>query len=152
VGRGAHRQRTVAQVGDTTLPSHCRQYTPKRTFGAAARGDLRWSTFLKCHATAILACDFFIAVTATFRVLYVFVVIEHGSRRLAHVNVTAHPSADWTLQQLREVVADADRHRISSTIVTGSLPRIWTIRSGRSGSPSCDLRSRRRRQTQSANA
>ena len=42
-------------------------------------------------------CDFFIAVTATFRMLYVFVVIEHGSRRLKHVAVTAHPSANWTL-------------------------------------------------------
>ena len=36
--------------------------------------------------------------------LYVFVVIEHGTRRLKHVNVTANPTADWTLQQLREVV------------------------------------------------
>jgi hypothetical protein len=35
--------------------------------------------FLKNHAKAILACDFFVAVTATFRVLYVFVVIEHAS-------------------------------------------------------------------------
>jgi transposase InsO family protein len=43
--------------------------------------------------------------------LYVFVVIEHGTRRLAHVNVTTHPSAAWTLQQLREVIADADDHR-----------------------------------------
>ena len=40
-----------------------------------------------------------------------FVVIEHGTRRLAHVNVTAHPSAAWTLQQMREMVADADDHR-----------------------------------------
>lgn len=39
--------------------------------------------------------------------LYVFVVIEHGTRRLAHVNVTARPGADWTLQQLRELVGDA---------------------------------------------
>jgi transposase InsO family protein len=62
----------------------------------------------KNHAKAILACDFFVAVTATFRMLYVFVVIEHGTRRLAHVNVTAHPSAEWTLQQLREVIADND--------------------------------------------
>ena len=46
------------------------------------RGDQRWSTFLKNHARAILACDFFVAVTATFRLLYVFVVIEHGRRRL----------------------------------------------------------------------
>ena len=43
---------------------------------------------------------------AKFRMLYV--VIEHGTRRLAHVNVTAHPSASWTLQQLREVVGDAN--------------------------------------------
>jgi len=43
--------------------------------------------------------------------LYVFVVIEHGTRRLAHVNVTTHPSAAWTLQQLRAVVGDADDHK-----------------------------------------
>ena len=60
---------------------------------------------------AILACDFFVAVTATFRMLYVVVVIEHGSRRLVHVNVTAHPSADWTLQQLREAIGDEDEHK-----------------------------------------
>jgi transposase InsO family protein len=43
--------------------------------------------------------------------LYVFVVIEHGTRRLTHVNVTAHPSADWTLQQLRTVVGEEGGHR-----------------------------------------
>jgi putative transposase len=69
------------------------------------------STFLKSHANGILACDFFVAVTATFRMLYVFVVIEHGTRRLGHVNVTTQPNAAWTLQQLREVIADADGHR-----------------------------------------
>ena len=40
-----------------------------------------------------------------------FVVIEHGNRRPMHVNVTAHPSAAWTLQQMRQVVADTDAHR-----------------------------------------
>ena len=59
----------------------------------------------------IIACDFFVAVTATFRLLYVFVVIEHRSRRLIHCNVTAHPSAAWTLQQLREVVGYEDRYK-----------------------------------------
>jgi putative transposase len=81
------------------------KYMPKRPPGQP-RGDQRWSTFLKNHAKAIVACDFFVAVTATFRMLYVFVVIEHGTRRLAHVNVTAHPSAEWTLQQLRAVVGE----------------------------------------------
>src|SRR5216683_2784191 len=68
-------------------PRTVSKYMPKRPPGQP-RGDQRWSTFLKNHAKAILACDFFVTVTATFRMLYVFVVIEHGTRRLAHVNVT----------------------------------------------------------------
>ena len=46
--------------------------------------------------------------------LYVFVVIEHGRRRLAHVNVTANPTAEWTLQQLREAIGcdNAQRYLI----------------------------------------
>jgi hypothetical protein len=83
---------------------------PKRPEGQP-RGDQRWSTFLKNHARAIVACDFFVAVTASFQMFYVFVVIEHGSRRLVRVGVTAHPSAEWTLQQLREVIGYEDRYR-----------------------------------------
>jgi transposase InsO family protein len=98
----------LVKLGIRVSPRTVGKYMPKRPPGQP-RGDQRWSTFLKNHAKAILACDFFVAVTATFRMLYVFVVIEHGTRRLAHVNVTAHPSADWTLQQLREVIGDNDR-------------------------------------------
>src|SRR5437016_4744452 len=97
----------VAKLGIRVSPRTVSKYMPKRPPGQP-RGDQRWSTFLKNHSKSILACDFFVAVTATFRMLYVFVVIEHGTRRLAHVNVTAHPSADWTLQQLREVIGDND--------------------------------------------
>ena len=49
-------------------------------------------------------------MTATFRLLYVFVVIEHRSRRLIHCNVTTHPSAAWTLQQLRETTGFQRRY------------------------------------------
>ena len=98
----------LVKLGIRVSPRTVGKYMPKRPPGQP-RGDQRWSTFLKNHAKAILACDFFVAVTATFRMLYVFVVIEHGTRRLAHVNVTAHPSADWTLQQLREVVGEEER-------------------------------------------
>jgi putative transposase len=100
----------LLKLGIRVSPRTVRKYLPKRPPGRP-RGDLRWSTFLKSHAMGILACDFFVAVTATFRMLYVFVVIEHGTRRLAYVNVTTHPNAAWTLQQLREVIADADDHR-----------------------------------------
>jgi putative transposase len=40
------------------------------------------------HARSMLACDFFVVVTATFRVVYVFVVMEVGTRRIVHWNVT----------------------------------------------------------------
>ena len=64
----------------------------------------RWSTFIRNHAKGIVACDCFVVVTVTFRLLYVFVMIEHERRRLIHVNVTAHPTAQWTLQQFREAI------------------------------------------------
>jgi len=97
----------LLKLGIRISPPTVRRYLPKRPRGQP-RADLRWSTFLKSHATAILACDFFMAVTATFRMLYVIVVIEHAPRRLVHVNVTVHPSADWTLQQWREAIVDND--------------------------------------------
>ena len=51
-----------------------------------------------------MACDFCVAVTVTVRLLYVFVVIEHASRRILYVNVTGYPTAEWTLHQLREAI------------------------------------------------
>ena len=50
-------------------------------------------------------------MTATFRLVYVFVVIHHGSRRLLHFNVTANPTAAWTLQQLRQATGFEDAYR-----------------------------------------
>ena len=99
----------LVKLGIRVSPRTVRKYMP--TPPAGQPRDQRWSTFLKNHAAVILACDFFIAVTATFRILYVFVVIEHGSRRLLRVDVTAHPSADWVLQQMREVVGVDNAHR-----------------------------------------
>src|SRR5215813_14061640 len=61
-------------------------------------------TFVRNHAQAIIACDFCVVVTATFRLLYVFVVMEHATRRILHTNVSVHPTASWTLQQLREAI------------------------------------------------
>src|SRR5262249_6870687 len=98
------------KLGIRVSPRTVRKYLPRVPHGRP-RGDQRWSTFLRNQAQAIVACDFFVAVTSTFRMLYVFVVIEHGSRRLLHCNVTAHPSAAWTLQQLREVIGFDSQHR-----------------------------------------
>jgi transposase InsO family protein len=66
----------------------------------------RWTTFVRNHAQVVLATDFFVVVTAHFRIFYILVILEVGTRRVLHHNVTAHPTADWTLQQFREVLSE----------------------------------------------
>ena len=61
-----------------------------------------WRTFLDNHVSQLASIDFFTVPTATFRVLFVFVVLSHDRRRIVHLNVTAHPTPAWTAQQLRE--------------------------------------------------
>ncbi len=61
-----------------------------------------WRSFLRNHLFQAAAMDFFVIPTVTFRLLYGFVVLGHGRRRILHVAVTAHPTAAWTAQQLRE--------------------------------------------------
>jgi transposase InsO family protein len=59
-------------------------------------------TFLENHLTQMVSIDFFTVPTIRFQVLYVFLVLAHDRRRILHFNVTAHPTAEWTGQQLRE--------------------------------------------------
>ena len=61
-----------------------------------------WKTFLKNHAPDLVSIDFFTVPTATFRVLYVFIVLSHKRRCVMHFNVTDHPTAEWTAQQMVE--------------------------------------------------
>src|SRR6267142_2887969 len=67
-----------------------------------------WRTFLKNHAQDLIALDFFTVPTATFRVLFVLVVLSHGRRRLRHFNITEHPTAEWTGRQLIEACGPED--------------------------------------------
>ena len=59
-----------------------------------------WRAFLRNHTKDLVSIDFFVVPTATFRILYVFLVLEHERRRVVHFNVTEGPSARWTGQQL----------------------------------------------------
>jgi transposase InsO family protein len=61
-----------------------------------------WRTFLKNHVGQIAAIDFFTVPTVTFRVLYVFLVLQHDRRRVVHFNVTTSPMAPWAAQQIVE--------------------------------------------------
>src|SRR5215471_1098402 len=94
------------RVSPRTVENYLRDGGPARTPDAKQR----WLTFIHNHAKAIVACDFFVVVTATFRNL-VFVLMEVGSRRILHHNVTAHPTAEWTLQQFREALPGDHAYR-----------------------------------------
>jgi transposase InsO family protein len=59
-------------------------------------------TFLKNHMRDLVALDFFVVPTVTFRVLFVLVILAHDRRRIIHFNVTEHPTAQWTAQQVVE--------------------------------------------------
>jgi putative transposase len=61
-----------------------------------------WRTFLDNHINSLVSVDFFTVPTIQFQVLYVFLALAHNRRRVVHFNVTAHPTAEWTAQQLRE--------------------------------------------------
>jgi len=96
----------LLKLGLRVAPRTVRKYMPKRFDRGRNNGisSQRWRTFVRNHAQAIVACDFCMVVTTTFRLFYVFVLMEHATRRILHVNVTAHPTALWTMQQLREAV------------------------------------------------
>ena len=80
-----------------------------------------WRTFLTNHVRQLVAVDFFVVPTFIFRVLFVFVVLAHDRRQILHVNVTGHPTAAWTAQQLR------------NAFPWDTAPRFCAIATGRTG-------------------
>jgi putative transposase len=101
----------LLKLGIRVSPRTVRRYMPRSIAPRRGARSQTWSTFVRNHASAVVACDFFVSITATFRVLYVFVVLEVGTRRILHWNVTAHPTAEWTAQQFRMVVSGDTAHR-----------------------------------------
>jgi transposase InsO family protein len=67
-----------------------------------------WKTFLHNHLGQLVSIDFFTVPTVSMRVLFVFIVLEHHRREVLHFNVTEHPTAAWTSQQIVEAFADRD--------------------------------------------
>src|SRR5260370_23469899 len=95
-------------------PRTVRSYwpSPSSPRGARRTSSQHWRTFVQNHAESLVACDFLVAVTANFRVLYVFVVMEVGSRQILHHNVTEHPPAGGTMQQFREALPSDHNYRL----------------------------------------
>jgi transposase InsO family protein len=100
------------KLGILVSPRTVKKYWPQG-LDTQPRGvsNQRWMTFVRNHASAMVACDFAAVVTATFRTLHVLVVMEVGTRKILHYNVTAHPTAEWTAQQFREAIPSDHRYR-----------------------------------------
>jgi transposase InsO family protein len=81
-------------IGETSVGKYLRRHRrpPSQT----------WRAFLDNHVMTLVSVDFFTVPTIRFQVLYVFLILAHDRRRILHVGVTAHPTAEWTAQQLRE--------------------------------------------------
>ena len=79
--------------------STVRKYMVKRRLRPT--DSLTWRSFLKNQATVMWSCDFFVQHTVGFRVLYIFVIMELANRKVIHLNVTDHPTLEWTKQQIR---------------------------------------------------
>ncbi|MCG0289353.1 integrase core domain-containing protein [Streptomyces sp. PSAA01] len=75
---------------------------------APRRGGPTWREFLTSQAEAIIACDFLHIDLASLRRVYALVFLEHGTRRLHIAGVTAHPTAQWTAQQARNLALEVD--------------------------------------------
>jgi putative transposase len=99
------------KLGITLSPRTIRRYMRRPLPFRSGTRPPAWRTFVRNHAREVLACDFFVTVTATFRIVYVFVILEVGTRRILHWNATPHPTAEWTVQQFRTCVVGDGRHR-----------------------------------------
>jgi len=80
------------------------RWMPKRTKPPCQT----WRAFLDNHVGELVSIDFFTVPTATFRVLSVLIVLAHARRRIVHFNVTEHPTAEWTAQQMVEALCDGE--------------------------------------------
>jgi putative transposase len=82
------------EIGETSVSKYMvrRRRPPSQT----------WRTFLDNHVKNMVSVDFFTVPTIRFQILYVFLVLAHDRRRIVHFAVTAHPTAEWTAQQMRE--------------------------------------------------
>lgn len=94
-------QAELQLLGHCASEATIRKYLPEKRTGPG-RPSPSWGTFWKNHLPDIAAVDFFVVPTATFRLLYCFIVLAPDRRRIFHFNVTAHPTAAWTAQQIVE--------------------------------------------------
>src|ERR1035438_10218663 len=97
--------RELMKLGFNICESTVQRYMPKK--GKRTNGQ-NWKTFLKNHSKEIISLDFLTVPTVNFKLLHVIVVVEHDRRKLIYFNVTKNPTAEWSIQQIRNLLFDYD--------------------------------------------
>jgi putative transposase len=94
----------LAKLGHDVGKDAVAKYMPRPVERPRRPPSQTWGTFVRTHAVGTIAIDFFTVPTVTFGVLYAFFVLSLERRRVIHVNVTEHPTAEWAAQQIVEAV------------------------------------------------
>ena len=117
----------IAEIGHRGLSGHRREI-----HGAPTPASLPDLAHILGESYRDVAADFFVVPTVAYRLLFVLVLLAHDRRRIRHIAVTAHPTAAWTAQQLREAFPGTRRLATCSTIAithsTASGRRRWGLR------------------------
>ena len=92
----------LRKLGISVAKSTVERYRPRRDGPLS----VSWKTFLDLHVKDLASIDFFVVPTARFKLLFVFIVVSHDRRRILRFNVTEHPTARWTAQQLLDKKVD----------------------------------------------
>src|SRR5712692_7387975 len=94
-----------------------------------------WRTFLRNHAEGVAAIDMFVAASASFRLLYVMIILAHDRRNIVRTAVTEHPTAAWLSRQVTEAFPWDTAPRSCCAIATDRMARTSATESRRWESP-----------------
>ncbi len=110
--RAKRIQGELLKLGITVNKGTVKKYMrrARRGLPPVKRGQA-WTTFIKIHASETWACDFVQTYDVLFRTVFVYFMIELGSRRVVHYGVTRAPSDVWVAQQVREATPFEERPR-----------------------------------------
>lgn len=101
-------QGELSHLGYSLTYKTIKKYMPSRR-NHPGGGTPGWKAFLRNHIHETVGIDFAVVISATFKMLYALIMIEHGSRKIIHFEVTEHPTSIWLARQIRSAFRDSKR-------------------------------------------